>query len=81
MGIYAQHKDDIAAVLTDMAMPLLDGPGTIRAIRRVSPEIDIVAMSGILNAEQTVELEGLNVTSHQQSHLPRKNFLMLSQEF
>ncbi len=64
LGIYAQHKDDIDIVLTDMAMPLLDGAGMIRAMRRVNPGMKIVAMSGILNAEQTAELESLNVTSH-----------------
>jgi two-component system cell cycle sensor histidine kinase/response regulator CckA len=63
IGVYAQHNDEIAAVLTDMAMPFLDGPGAIRAIRRASPEIKVVAMSGLLNAEQTAELESLNVSS------------------
>jgi CheY-like chemotaxis protein len=62
IGVYAQHNDEIAAVLTDMAMPFLDGPGAIRAIRRASPEIKVVAMSGLLNAEQTAELESLNVS-------------------
>jgi PAS domain S-box-containing protein len=62
IGVYAQNENDIALLLTDMAMPLLDGPGTIRAIRRADPEIKVVGMSGILNAEQTAELQSLNVT-------------------
>jgi PAS domain S-box-containing protein len=62
IGAYAQHKGDIALILTDMAMPLLDGPGAIRAIRRADPTIKIVGMSGILNSEQTAELENLSVT-------------------
>ena len=59
--VYAQHAGEVAVLLTDMAMPLLDGPGTIRAIKRINPEIKVVAMSGLMNAEQTAELEGLNV--------------------
>ena len=63
IGVYAQHSDEITVVLTDMAMPFLDGPSAIRAIRRVSPNQKVVAMSGLLNPEQTAELESLNVSS------------------
>ena len=63
IGVYAQHTDEIAAVLTDMAMPFLDGPGTIRAIKRVNPAIKVIAMSGLMNAEQTAELELLGVNA------------------
>lgn len=63
IGVFAQHADEIAVVLTDMAMPFLDGPGMIRALRRSSPDIKVIAMSGLLNAEQAAELESLNVSS------------------
>lgn len=61
IGVYAQHIDEIAIVLTDMAMPFLDGPGTIRAIKRVNADVKVIAMSGLMNAEQTAELEDLSV--------------------
>lgn len=63
IAVYARHKDDIAVVLTDIAMPLLDGPGMIRAIRRSSPGVKIVAMSGLMNPDQTAELETLKVSA------------------
>jgi CheY-like chemotaxis protein len=50
LAIYAQKSDEIAVVLTDMMMPILDGPATIRALLRINPEIKIVAVSG-LNAK------------------------------
>ena len=53
LAIYAQRKDEIAVVLTDMMMPILDGLGTIRALLRINPQIKIVAASG-LNAKSGV---------------------------
>lgn len=63
IDVFAQHAGEIDLVITDMAMPFLDGPGTIRAIRRVGENARIVAMSGLMNAEQTAELESLDVNS------------------
>jgi len=63
IGVFVQHKDEIDVVLTDMAMPFLDGPGMIRAIRRSKPDVKVVAMSGLVNAEQKVELDSLSVSS------------------
>jgi PAS domain S-box-containing protein len=61
LDLYNQHREEIAAVLTDIAMPNLDGPGMIRAIQEMEPAISIIAMSGLMNAEQTAELETLNI--------------------
>ena len=44
---YAQHTNEIAVVLTDMTMPILDGPATIHALMRINPKIKIVAASGL----------------------------------
>ena len=61
LGVFAQHAGEIAVVLTDMAMPHLDGVGTVRAIRRMAPAVKFVAMSGMMNAESLAELETLDV--------------------
>ena len=61
VGVFAQHKDDIELVLTDMAMPFLDGIGTVRAIRRLDPSAKFVVMSGLMNVEATAELESLEI--------------------
>ena len=37
-------------VLTDKRMPVLDGPGTISALRRLNPDVRIVTMSGLNTA-------------------------------
>jgi PAS domain S-box-containing protein len=47
VALYAQHRGEIAAVILDMVMPFLDGPGTIRALQRMDPGVSIVAVSGL----------------------------------
>jgi PAS domain S-box-containing protein len=51
VALFAQEAGRVAAVLTDMTMPFLDGPGTIRALRRIEPAIKILAMSGVATHE------------------------------
>ncbi|MCI0487646.1 MAG: PAS domain S-box protein [Blastocatellia bacterium] len=46
VSAYSQQKDRIRVVLADMIMPYLNGLETIRAIRRINPDVKIVAMSG-----------------------------------
>ena len=47
LAIYEKHKDEIAVVLTDMMMPIMDGPATIRAMRNLNPAVKIIAASGL----------------------------------
>ncbi len=61
LAVYSQHRDDIAVVLTDIAMPYMDGEALIRALKKLNPAIRVVAMSGLMSAEQTAELQKLNV--------------------
>jgi PAS domain S-box-containing protein len=42
---YAQTPE-IAVVVTDMLMPVLDGPTTIRALRKLNPNVRVIGMSG-----------------------------------
>jgi PAS domain S-box-containing protein len=47
IAIYAQHRNKIAVILTDMAMPVMDGPATIRALIKVNPAVKIIAATGL----------------------------------
>ena len=53
VAVYAKHENEIAVVLTDMMMPIMDGPATIHALRRINPAVKIIAASG-LNAKDDV---------------------------
>ncbi len=47
VATYAQHQADIAVVLTDMMMPVMDGPATIQVLARINPRVRIIAASGM----------------------------------
>jgi len=63
LAVYKERQDGVDLVLTDMAMPEMDGPTMIKALRAIDPSIKIVGMSGLMNAEQTAELESLQVAA------------------
>lgn len=44
---YAQHKNTIRTVLMDMMMPTMDGVMAIKTLRKMSPDLDIIAISGL----------------------------------
>src|SRR5215217_3294273 len=63
LALYADKKNEIAAVLTDMVMPFMDGPATIRALQRMNPKVRIIAASGLGTGLHAGEgtLEGVSV--------------------
>ncbi len=61
VAVYAQHKDEIAVVLTDMAMPIIDGPATIHALRRINPAVKIIAASGLNVNNGVAKVSGAGV--------------------
>jgi PAS domain S-box-containing protein len=48
LELYAEHRGEIAVVLTDVTMPVMDGAALVAALRRVDPEVRVVATSGVL---------------------------------
>jgi CheY-like chemotaxis protein len=47
VALYTQNSREIAVVLTDMMMPVMDGPATIRMLKTINPEVKIIASSGV----------------------------------
>jgi CheY-like chemotaxis protein len=58
---YAQNVSEIAAVVTDMMMPVMDGAATIRAISRMNPQAKIIAASGLAAKAAEAEAAGAGV--------------------
>ena len=47
VSVYATRRVEIAAVLTDMTMPVMDGSATILILRKINPAVRIIATSGM----------------------------------
>jgi PAS domain S-box-containing protein len=47
VALYGEPPSEIAAVITDMAMPVMDGPTAIATLRSMNPEVVIIATSGL----------------------------------
>ena len=60
-AFFAQHWNEVALVLTDMMMPVMDGPATISAILRINPCARIIGVSGIHFGESTAKAASLGV--------------------
>jgi PAS domain S-box-containing protein len=61
LGIFASHKDEISIVITDMMMPVMDGPVTIRALQKLNPQVCIIASSGLTESIDAADLDRLGV--------------------
>jgi PAS domain S-box-containing protein len=46
VALFVGHQEKVAAVLTDMAMPVMDGAALIVALRTVDPLVRVIASSG-----------------------------------
>jgi PAS domain S-box-containing protein len=46
VAVYARQKQEIAVVLTDMMMPVMDGLATIERLLAINPRLPIIALSG-----------------------------------
>lgn len=47
VAAYASHMADVALVITDMMMPGLDGAQTIIALRAITPDLRVIAATGL----------------------------------
>lgn len=61
IALYAQHKDDIDLVLVDLMMPVMDGPTTIRTLRKINPQVKVVAVSGLLSSNHLPSIVGTDL--------------------
>jgi CheY-like chemotaxis protein len=61
LALFQQHRDEISIVVTDLLMPVMDGPTLVRHIRQISPETRIVCMSGLASEHKLAELDHSSV--------------------
>ncbi len=58
--LFARHRTEIKAVLTDMMMPGMDGPKLVRALRQLDARLPILGMTGLIEQGTFKGLEGLD---------------------
>jgi PAS domain S-box-containing protein len=63
MAIYAERRGEIELVVTDLMMPVMDGPATIRALQRLDPKVKIIAVSGLSGNGRMLEAAHAGVKS------------------
>jgi len=61
LAAYTEHQDEIAVVLIDMNMPVMDGPTAIRELLRINPAVQIIAVSGLGAKESVTEVSEAGV--------------------
>ncbi|HKP04763.1 MAG TPA: PAS domain S-box protein [Chthoniobacterales bacterium] len=62
LAIFATRRDEIKLVLTDLSMPVMDGVALIRTLRKIKPDVRLIASTGRGGQEQhSEELKELNV--------------------
>ena len=61
VAVYARQGAEIAAVVTDMMMPIIDGPATIQVLRRMNPAVRIIGVSGLSDPGHAGQTAGLGV--------------------
>jgi PAS domain S-box-containing protein len=61
--IYQQHRNEIAAVITDIMMPVMDGPAFVRTLRSLNPEVKIICVSGLASEHKLGQIDQTQVRS------------------
>jgi two-component system, cell cycle sensor histidine kinase and response regulator CckA len=66
VALYAENIDKIKVVLMDLMMPVMDGQASIRAIRKINPEVKIIAVSGLAEKDRLA-----NIADNVEAFLPK----------
>jgi PAS domain S-box-containing protein len=61
LAIYSENQADIAVVLTDIVMPVMNGEATVRALRHLNPKVKIIASSGLKSEADQKAIRELGV--------------------
>jgi PAS domain S-box-containing protein len=61
VAIYSQRSTEIAAVVSDMTMPVMDGPEAIKILRTMNSTLPIIGVSGLASSTYGPTLARLGV--------------------
>ena len=52
---YRRRQEEIKLVITDMMMPVMNGPDAIRAMRQIKPDVKVIGVSGLSSESSLVK--------------------------
>jgi PAS domain S-box-containing protein len=61
VAVYAKLVQEVAVVITDMMMPVMDGAATIHVLKCINPSVRIIAASGLELAENMAKATSAGV--------------------
>ncbi len=61
LALYAVNAGSVAAVLTDLMMPLMDGVAFIRALRTLDGDLPVIAVTGLGEKAQRSQLKAMGI--------------------
>ncbi|MCC5805229.1 MAG: response regulator [Opitutales bacterium] len=61
---YSEHRAEVRAIVSDMIMPVMDGLGLVRVIRRMDADIPLIVASGGVRNGQEDKLYSEGVTEY-----------------
>jgi two-component system cell cycle sensor histidine kinase/response regulator CckA len=61
LALHSQCKESVKVVLMDMMMPVMDGPTAIRELKSKMPELQVIAISGLMQSETLKERLNIEV--------------------
>jgi PAS domain S-box-containing protein len=63
IALYAKNMGKISAVLMDVMLPSLDGLTAIRTLKKINPQVKIIATSGLMSENKLTALTGIGVNT------------------
>ncbi|WP_392535787.1 response regulator [Nostoc sp. C117] len=63
IALYAKNIDKISAVLMDVMLPSLDGLTAIRTLKRINPQVKIIASTGLMSDNKLTALTNLGINT------------------
>ncbi len=59
--LFSGMSDEVDLILTDVSMPVMDGPDMVTAIREIRPGMGVIAMSGLMSTDQVGRFDALGI--------------------
>jgi PAS domain S-box-containing protein len=78
--LYGAHEHEIRIVLLDMVMPHLDGLSTFRVLRKINPQLKVIATSGRADNKINALLEDPTVAFLPKPYAAEKLLMLLAEK-